>query len=314
MDSKIIEIDNVHKVYSGFSQKVHALKGVSLSVEEGSVFGLLGPNGAGKTTLLKLILGLMRPTSGNLDVFGGDTGKPGNRKHFGYLPENHKFPNYMKGADILRIYAGLSGMPASEANERIPAMMQKVGLDEKVLKMKVKKYSKGMQQRLGLAQALIHRPKVVFLDEPTDGIDPVGKVQMRRIMKQARDEGTTLFINSHLLAEVEAVCDRVAILNHGRLSWQGAVRDINVLGNLFRFTVSALPEAALQKLRTEYKRFSASEDYFDVEVPGEEHVTSVIDLLREHEVRIYGIVKRHKTLEDFFMEAVNNAERQGEAS
>src|SRR5438270_740109 len=198
-------------------REIRAVSDLSLRVPNGVRFGLLGSNGAGKTTFVKMLLASVHPTSGTAKLFGRDARDPEARRPVGYLPENHRFPTYFSGAGMLDFYAALSGVPAEERRRRVPELLELVGL-ESWGDVRIKKYSKGMLQRLGLAQALMHRPRLLILDEPTDGVDPVGRRDIREILNGLTGTGVTVFINSHLLAEVESFCDYVAILHHGTLA------------------------------------------------------------------------------------------------
>src|SRR3982751_6297689 len=213
-----IETAGLTKIFrSRWSRKEFcAVDAVSLQVPRGTTFGLLGPNGAGKTTFVKMLLSVVHPTAGQALIYGQHSGIPESRRPIGYLPENHRFPTYFSGTGMLDFYAALSGVPASERKRRVPGMLKLVGL-ENWGDVRIKKYSKGMLQRLGLAQALMHRPRLLILDEPTDGVDPVGRRDIRDILDRLTGTGVTVFINSHLLAEVESFCDHVAILNRGKL-------------------------------------------------------------------------------------------------
>jgi ABC-2 type transport system ATP-binding protein len=214
MPAPAIETAELTKVYRSLTGKeVHALKGVSLRVERGQIFGLLGPNGAGKTSLLKILLGLSYPTKGAARLLDHNAGDASVRRRIGYLPEAMRIPEYMKAKPFLRYMGQLNGVPSAELNKRIPELLEQVGLAG--VKKTVKQYSKGMQQRLGLAQALLNDPELLFLDEPTDGLDPVGRKEVRDQLQRLRDAGKTIFLNSHMLSEVEQVCDQVAILNGG---------------------------------------------------------------------------------------------------
>jgi ABC-2 type transport system ATP-binding protein len=204
---------------------LRALGGVSLDVERATVFGLLGQNGAGKTTLIKILLGMLAPTSGSAELLGRPVGSVDARRDVGYLPEDHRLPEYHTGPSLLDMYGGLQGLPRRERRHRAAELLDLLGLAGRE-KLRVRGYSKGMKQRLGLAQALLHRPSVLFLDEPTDGVDPVGRKQIRDLLLAERARGVTIFINSHLLGEVEQLCDRVAILKQGRVAVLGAVGDV----------------------------------------------------------------------------------------
>jgi ABC-2 type transport system ATP-binding protein len=204
---------------------LRALGGVSLDVEPATVFGLLGQNGAGKTTLIKILLGMLAPTSGSAHLLGLPVGSVAARRDVGYLPEDHRLPEYHTGPSLLDVYGGLQGLPRQERRRRAAELLERLGLAGRE-KLRIRVYSKGMKQRLGLAQALLHRPSVLFLDEPTDGVDPVGRKQIRDLLLAERARGVTIFINSHLLGEVEQLCDRVAILRKGRLAIVGTVAEV----------------------------------------------------------------------------------------
>ncbi len=216
--SCVLDVRDLHKTVAvGFRRhKVEILKGVDLEVRDGDVFGLLGPNGAGKTTTLKVVLGLMRPTSGSVTL--GVNGLA----ELGYLPENPYFYDYLTGSEFLRFCARLFSLSAQERNERVGAILADVGL-ERAAGVQLRKYSKGMLQRIGIAQALINEPRFVLLDEPMTGLDPIGRVEVREIIERLHERGTTVLFNSHILADVAVLCTRIAIMRDGRVLWQGAV-------------------------------------------------------------------------------------------
>ena len=205
--------------------QLQALSGVSLEVEPGTLFGLLGQNGAGKTTLIKILLGLVAPTGGRASLLGQPVGGLAARREVGYLPEDHRLPEYHTAPSLLDFYGALQGLTRRERQARIPPLLEMLGLKGRE-KLRIRGYSKGMKQRLGLAQALLHRPRVLFLDEPTDGIDPVGRKEIRDVLLEEQRKGVTVFINSHLLGEVEQLCDRVAIMRRGHLLVSGTVAEL----------------------------------------------------------------------------------------
>ncbi|MFT5287512.1 MAG: ABC-2 type transport system ATP-binding protein, partial [Planctomycetota bacterium] len=209
MPESILSVSNLEKTYGKrlFKKGHKALHGVSLEVGRGSVFGLLGPNGAGKTTLIKILLGLVRSSAGEAELFGQPVGQPAPRKRVGYLPEAHRLPPYLTGHQVLRLFGQLCGRDAAWLDKRIPGWLERVDMTGDAHR-KIKEYSKGMCQRIGIAQALIHDPELVFLDEPTDGVDPIGREAIRGIVEELSNTGTTIFINSHLLMEVEMICDQ----------------------------------------------------------------------------------------------------------
>ena len=228
--SCVIETWDLSKVYrTGFwlNQKIESLKACSLKVYPGETFGLLGPNGAGKTTLLKTLLGIVRPTAGRGVLLGRPLGDRNIKQRIGYLPENAYYYDYLTGWEFLRFTAGLFQIPAQVTRTRIPELLEQVGLDIKTAKNKqLRQYSKGMKQRIGFAQALINDPEVVFLDEPMSGLDPIGRYQIREIILSLKKAGKTLFFNSHILSDVEQVCDRIAILSQGDLICCGSLDEL----------------------------------------------------------------------------------------
>ena len=223
-----IETNDLSKTYSQgliFKQRHVALQNVSLTVQRGEIFGLLGPNGAGKTTFLKIMLGIIRKTSGRASLLGHPAGSRQGRKLVGYLPEHLRVPAHLTGYQALEFFGNLSNVPTRVVRERRQQLLETVGLVDRA-KDNVKQYSKGMLQRLGLAQALLHDPELLVLDEPTDGLDPKARAEMRQIIRDLQGRGVTIFLNSHLLQEVEMICQRVAILDKGQLRYCGPVDSI----------------------------------------------------------------------------------------
>lgn len=279
-----------------------ALDGVSIEVGRGQVFGLLGPNGAGKTTLIKVLLGLVRDYEGEALLFGMRAGDPDSRRRVGFLPEAHRLPGYLTGRQAVRLFAMMSGMDAARADERLPRLLELVGMTNSADR-KVREYSKGMQQRIGLAQALIHEPELVFLDEPTDGVDPVGRAAIRGIVQDLKARGATIFINSHLLMEVELICDRVVIMVKGKILREGTIDELTPRTGTVRFELRAMPtdlDALVGGLGSGYKR---SERGFEVALNDSE-LDQTIDRLRARGVGIHGIDHRRLTLEESFIHLV----------
>ena len=217
----VVSVKQLEKLYG----TNRALGGVSLEVEPGTLFGLLGQNGAGKTTLIKILLGLVAKTSGEATLLGRPAGTFSARRDVGYLPEDHRLPEYHTSTSLLDLYGALQGIPRAERRRRGAELLDLLGLGGRE-RLRIRGYSKGMKQRLGLAQALLHRPRVLFLDEPTDGVDPVGRKEIRDLLLEERRRGVTVFVNSHLLGEVEQLCDRVAILRKGRIVVTGTVPEL----------------------------------------------------------------------------------------
>lgn len=313
----VIDIHELRKTYHDgvfARRRVEALRGVTFQVGAGEIFGLLGPNGAGKTTLIKVLLGIVRRSGGNASLLGYPPGHRQGRRQVGYLPENHRIPAHHTGNTALEYYGGLSGLSLGEIKRRRPALLDLVGLGQWG-KTSVKKYSKGMLQRLGLAQALLHDPKLLVLDEPNDGVDPVGRAEMRALWRRLKDEGKTIFINSHLLQEIELVCDRVAILVHGLVERVGPIDVITaqaelemtwtLIGNQADIRAvlqlgAAVPLAAINDGQVRVSLTAADQAAID------RHV----DALRARGVSIVSMSPGRKTLEEAFLDTV----RKGDGS
>lgn len=232
-----IDLSHVEKTYKG---RVRALRGVSMRVHRGEVFGLLGPNGAGKSTLVKILLTIVRPSRCEGGMLGAPVGHKGTLARVGYLPEHLRFPDYLTGAQALDYFAALARVPRADRRKRAAELLDLVGMTAWSRKQ-IKGYSKGMKQRLGVAQALMNDPDLVFLDEPTDGVDPVGRRDIRNVLMHARDRGKTVFINSHLLSELEMVCERVAIMVQGVVAQQGTIEELTEGQRRYEIEL-ALPE------------------------------------------------------------------------
>ena len=225
----VIETIDLSKNY----KRIQALRGVSIVVKKGEIYGLLGQNGAGKTTLIKVLLGIISGWQGEAQLLGKAAGRADVRARVGYLPEDHHFPDYHSSYSLLDFYCQLLGVSGSGRRRRIPEMLELVGLKGR-MHYKIRTYSKGMKQRMGIAQAIVHNPEVVFLDEPTDGVDPIGRREIREIMLRLKERGVTIFLNSHLLSEVEQICDRVAILQKGQVIREGSIAELTRQRGLFQ--------------------------------------------------------------------------------
>jgi ABC-2 type transport system ATP-binding protein len=304
-----VETRGLAKTYPGALKKspVHALHPLDLTVEEGEIFGLLGPNGAGKTTLVKLLLGVVHPTAGEASLFGRSIREPEARRPVGFLPENHRFPEFLTARETLRVYARLAGVPEPERGPRADALLDRVRLTE-AADRRVRTYSKGMMQRLGLAQALMGRPRLVFLDEPTDGVDPVGRREIRDLLLELRAQGTTLFLNSHLLSEIERVCTRVAILKDGRLVREGTVEALTTTERVWRLRATPIPDtlhAALDgALTPEAEADATGLARYRLSAPDRAALNALLDRLRAGGVEIEAVEPLRQSLEDLFVEVV----------
>jgi len=302
----VIETQNLYKEYTQkFSkQKVNALNDFTFNVEQGEIFGLLGPNGAGKTTLIKILLAITFPTNGSAKLFGTDVKNHKAKTKVGYLPENHKFPSYLTGEQVLKYYGQLSGMSTgTDMNKRIDEMLGMMNLTQ-WRNTKIKKYSKGMMQKLGLAQSMLSDPDLIFLDEPTDGVDPIGRKEIRDILAQIKSRGKTIFLNSHLLSEVEMICDRVAILNKGDLIKEGNVDDLTKAENIFAIhTVDALTMDVKQKVLAIDGNAGIGEKEINTEA-GIDKLNGIIDSLRNAGVKIQTVNQKTSTLEELFINVI----------
>jgi ABC-2 type transport system ATP-binding protein len=302
----VIEINNLTKHFSSkrFSgDKIKALENVSFSVGSGEIFGLLGPNGAGKTTLVKILLGITFSTQGKASLFDKPVTDVNVKRKIGYLPENHKFPNYLTGEQVIEYFGRLSGLKKYDLDKTTYKYLKIVGMDEWGT-TKIKKYSKGMMQRLGLAQAMISNPDLIFLDEPTDGVDPIGRKEIRDVLLELKKQGKTIFLNSHLLSEIELICDRVAILNKGALIKEGSVEDITTTENKYIFTTGDLDDATMNKLLLEYKSTVHGKNEFTCLVNGVEDVNKIIDFIRSSGILIHGVNQEKNSLESMFINLI----------
>lgn len=296
--------DSLTKVYTDVVNRklsVVALKDVSLEVEQGTIFGLLGPNGAGKTTFVKILLGLVRATSGRAMMLGQQLPHVGVRQRIGYLPESHRYPGYLDASQVIMLFGRLSTLDRAILLSRTASLLTLVGLD-RWKNMRVKRYSKGMLQRLGLAQALINDPDLVFLDEPTDGVDPIGRKEIRDVLLRLRNEGKTIFLNSHLLSEVEMICDRVAILDRGKLLKVGSVDELTTTDTNYELGFEGtLPQDFYHEAAATVLKFRVDKNLISADVRDIGELNHLIDLLRRHGVGITHVVRKRSTLEDSFL-------------
>jgi ABC-2 type transport system ATP-binding protein len=287
--------------------KIEALKGVTLTVERGEIFGLLGQNGAGKTTLIKILLGITKKTDGEARLLGKPSGTASVRRRVGYLPEDHRFPDYHTGASLLDFYGALNEVPRRVRRQRIPEMLDLVGLKGR-MNYKIRTYSKGMKQRLGIAQALLHAPDVIFLDEPTDGVDPVARREIRDLMQSLKAEGKTIFLNSHLLGEVEQICDRVAILARGELVREGEIASLTRLQGFFLIGLAPGETFPREEVAKQGYDVRPVGDYWEIGLTAGQTIDPVVGLLQARGLHLRHLVQKRQTLEDLFMATVQAAE------
>jgi ABC-2 type transport system ATP-binding protein len=307
---RAIEITGLSKEYAvGFwkKQRRPALKSLNLTVEAGETFGFLGPNGAGKTTTLKLLMGIIFPTAGSATILGRDAFDPEVKRKTGFLPEQPYFYDYLSAPELLDYYARLSGVSAAMRKRRIGELLEQVGLSD-VGSKQLRKFSKGMLQRVGIAQAIIHDPEVVFMDEPMSGLDPVGRHEVRELIQGLKDAGKTIFFSTHILSDAEALCDRVAVIHKGELRGVGVVND-------FR---SAVAE------KTEVIWLGANVLAVVADLLTESHVTGetvratvqsanldrLLERLRQQHARLISVTPIHGTLEDYFLARTREEEKE----
>ncbi len=297
-----IQTLNLEKTYSvGFWRKRPrvALRPLSLEVREGEVFGYLGPNGAGKTTTLKLLMGLVFPSAGSAKILGMDVNDPAIKAQIGFLPEQPYFYDYLTARELLDYYAQLSGVSGKERRARVEAVLHRVGLPD-VGGVQLRKFSKGMLQRVGIAQAIVHDPRVVFLDEPMSGLDPMGRREVRDLIEGLKQEGKTVFFSTHILSDAEALCDRVAILNKGELRGVGAVAELtsSVHGKVELIWDGVGIPAGLKAVGAECHLTGET----GRAVVGEESVNAAIDAIRAAQFRLVSVTPVRATLEDYFIQ------------
>lgn len=313
-----IEVRGLQKVYrEGLGgREVKALAGIDLAVQPGELFGLLGPNGAGKTTTVKILLGLTHATAGSASLLGLPVSDPESRRRVGYLPEGHRFPGYLTARQTLSIFGRMSGVAPAHLKARIPALLDSVKLSE-WMDVKVKKFSKGMTQRLGIAAALVHEPEVLLLDEPTDGVDPVGRREIRDLLRAEAAKGRAILLNSHLLSEIEMTCDRVAVLRGGKVAAIGTVEELTKREEkkdslkVYRLVASGIDDAVLGAFRETGAGAERFNGHFRLEARDAQHLNALIDAARARGALLTELTPEKSTLEDVFVDLVRAADPAG---
>ncbi|GIV02962.1 MAG: ABC transporter ATP-binding protein [Fimbriimonadales bacterium] len=301
-----IETHDLTKTYAVRGGKTNVVDHLNLKVEEGEIFGFLGPNGAGKTTTIKMLLSIIYPTSGTATVLGQEIGDINIHRQLSYLPEKPYYYEHMTGMEILDFYARLFGMGKAERREKAQQLLERVGLADAGFKQ-ISQYSKGMQQRIGLAQCLLNDPKLLFLDEPTAGLDPIAHIEIRDLILQFREEGKTVFISSHELSDVERICDRVAILNRGVIKAEGKLEDL-LAGGRVEITAEKVPEDIREKVQADGAIVSLHDGRLIIDAPDTIATDGFVDAIRSAGGRILSIIPRRKRLEDLFVETITEAE------
>jgi ABC-2 type transport system ATP-binding protein len=299
----VIRAENLQKTYrTGFWMRpVEALRGVSFEVAAGEIFGFIGPNGAGKTTTIKILTGLMRASGGQAWIQGLAAADPESRRKLGFLPEGTFFHEYLTAREFLHFHGALLGVPRELRQERIPKLLARVGLTH-AADRQIRRYSKGMRQRAGLAQTLIGDPEIVILDEPMSGLDPIGRKEVRDLVLSLRDEGKTVFFTSHILQDAEMICDQVAIILGGRIAQQGYLDDL--LGRELtgvEIVAEGLSEPLFEELRAMAARAVVQGGRFLFELDDESSADKVVGRLRESGARLRSLVPRRRSLEDLLV-------------
>jgi ABC-2 type transport system ATP-binding protein len=298
-----IETTQLRKV---FGAKV-AVDSLTLTVGRGEVFGFLGPNGAGKTTAVKMLTGLVRPSAGSARILGRPVGDIAVRRQVGFLPELFRFHDWLRADEFLDWHGQLYGMPGAERAKRIPRVLEMVGLASEA-GHRLRTFSKGMQQRVGIAQALINDPTIVFLDEPTSALDPIGRRDVRDLIKRLRAEGVTVFLNSHLLSEIELVCDRVAIIDHGRVVRQGSLSELLASQMEVELRIDNLTDAVLAALRSTCVGMAVEGQVVVAALADEAAIPRVAAAVVGAGGELYELSLRRRSLEDLFVRVIEEGQ------
>ncbi len=305
----IIEIENLSKDYEvGFWKKkrVRALDDLNLQVEGGQIFGFLGGNGAGKTTTIKILMSLIFPTTGKAKILGHDISDVKMRSRIGYCPENPYFYDYLKARELMNYFGELFGLSQAQRNRKTEELLTRVGLEEKDWNKQLRKFSKGMLQRVGLAQSLINEPEIVFLDEPMSGLDPIGRREIRELIAELREKGTTVFMSTHILSDIEALCDNVAILRQGKLAATGKLDDLLSRSGEARVYEINIKGVLAENLRNELKEISgatvtAKPNGANIFVLEEKDVDRVLPIIRKKGGSLISVQPVKQSLEEFFV-------------
>jgi len=293
------------KIYQlEFGRKQVGVEDLNLEVEEGQIFGLVGPNGSGKTTTLKLLLGLVFPTSGTAEVLGFPIGHPAYKERIGFLPEGPYFYDHLDAVELLRFYGGLFGLAGKELEKRVQELLELVGMWDR-RHIRVRNYSRGMLQRVGVAQALINDPDLIFLDEPTSGLDPLGAMQIREVIVRIRDQGKTVFLCSHLLKEMEPLCDNIAILNRGRVVMSGTVDEL-LAGPQGMYTLRAhtVPEGVVEALRAMATEVKTWDSEIEATFADQKLAAQALDAVVAAGGTVRELSPFRRSLEEAFIDAV----------
>ena len=294
-----VETNELRKVFGDNA----AVKSLTLQIQQGEVFGFLGPNGAGKTTSIKMLVGLITPTSGKAALLGNPLGDRSTRARIGFLPEHFRFQDWLTAREFLTLHGQLFGMERQSLQARVDELLERVGLSGFRDKAIVT-FSKGMLQRIGLAQALLNQPALVFLDEPTSGLDPVGRILVRDIIRELRTQGTCVFLNSHLLSEIEVTCDRVAFISHGEVIRLLELASLDTGQVTVSLQVSGLSQETASGLSPWAEAIHLEGNHLTLTARNEETLPEINRYLVTHGVAVYEIAPKHVSLEELFIETV----------
>ena len=307
----VVEIENLTKDFSiGFWKKrpLRALENLCLEVHRGEIFGFLGPNGAGKSTTIKILMNLLHPTSGSARILGEPVNRVSMHQEIGYLPENPYFYDYLTPTELLTYMGRLFGLRGSELSRKVEALLDDVGLAE-VRNLQLRKFSKGMIQRVGVAQALINDPEIIFLDEPMSGLDPLGRMEVRRIITSLRARGVTVFFSSHILPDVEALCDRIAILNKGKLQEAGALEDIlkvRIIG--YEIILSRVKQGIPDEIRRSCDEVRSMEDRLHLRARDRAQMEALLEIALRHKLELISVNPVRPSLEEHFQSVVGSGQ------
>jgi len=306
-----IETHGLRKKFrSLLGKELVAVDSLDLVVERGSVFGLLGPNGAGKTTTIQMLLGNVRPTAGGGSLLGKPLGHTATKQHIGFLPEKFQFHDFLTAEEFLHFHGRLVGMEWPELRKRTDVVLETVGLVDR-RKSQIREFSKGMQQRIGLAQAILHQPELVILDEPTSALDPIGRRDVRDVIRQLKQRGATVMLNSHLLSEVEMACDSVAIINKGRVVRHGPLDTLLLSKSIVELEARNVTAHALDELSRFARVLSHEGDRYTVAVNSDDDIPEVAAVLVRNDAKLMQMQYQRESLEEFFIRTIED-DAQGE--
>lgn len=307
--SYVVEIENLTKDYEkGFwkKKKIRALEGLTLNVEGGQIFGFLGGNGAGKTTTIKILMSLIFPTAGSAKILGEDISNTKMHARIGYCPENPYFYDYLKASELMNYFGELFGFDAAKRKQKTEELLTKVGLEEKDWNKQLRKFSKGMLQRVGIAQCLINEPEIVFLDEPMSGLDPIGRREIRELIAELREKGTTVFMSTHILSDIEALCDNVAILRKGKLAATGKLDELLTQSGetqVFEINVKGVSSESLQSeiVKIAGASIFSKPNGANIQIADETDIDKILQITKNAGGKLVSVQPVRQSLEELFV-------------